>query len=514
MSVVGILTNCCLMGITSNQLARILYFISPAGVAIILFAYEHIMLFFKYILHTSIPSVSPAVQRDQERKKSLTRKLHKKPDRTSRQPPQRKDRPSLRSQKSINRGLTATKPEGMRTDVGGNSFDAYLADIYSQKMVPGMAPRSPKQDPAPRQHRPVYQSHLPSFEEYEDEPLDAINLQSLLSIKRKSLARKSLAAMAPKQYDLEDADEIEEMESLSSETESMPNEVSSSSSSDCCRSVKSNRGYSLRLSRGPGPIRAQTPTPTAKKTACVWDTPYDSHSEQSDDPSPTLTATSLREIELVNVSPSSRPQSSRKHSLSPLTPLNLTPYSDTSKQSKQTKSSNQSPQIYEINDDDSPVRQKWSKTFKKERKSAGRRRKVSVGKTLQLGPPKHSPAVKRSSPKLNENMTPNRPPKTVKQRKNLRPAKTTAKASAMERSAAAYMAHLERYKAQRSASVVEVETPDKKSKAVKKSPAVSTPVMKQPQVQQDDKLKEFLKMWIRDHSQDEEEMENPFLPMI
>lgn len=86
MSVVGILTNCCLMGITSSQLSRILYFISPgslvflglfvdnvyaAGVAIILFAYEHIMLFFKYILHTSIPSVSPAVQRDQERKKCL-----------------------------------------------------------------------------------------------------------------------------------------------------------------------------------------------------------------------------------------------------------------------------------------------------------------------------------------------------------------------------------------------------------------------------------------------------------
>ena len=29
MSVVGILTNCCLMGITSSQLSRILYFISP-----------------------------------------------------------------------------------------------------------------------------------------------------------------------------------------------------------------------------------------------------------------------------------------------------------------------------------------------------------------------------------------------------------------------------------------------------------------------------------------------------
>ncbi len=46
----------------------------PGGVAILLFAYEHIVLFFKYFLHSSINRVPASVQRDQERNRILSQK--------------------------------------------------------------------------------------------------------------------------------------------------------------------------------------------------------------------------------------------------------------------------------------------------------------------------------------------------------------------------------------------------------------------------------------------------------
>ena len=42
-------------------------YIFTGGVAILLFAYEHLMLFLKYFLHTSINRIPESVQRDQER---------------------------------------------------------------------------------------------------------------------------------------------------------------------------------------------------------------------------------------------------------------------------------------------------------------------------------------------------------------------------------------------------------------------------------------------------------------
>lgn len=76
MSVGGILTNCALYGFTSNQLKNV---VTPTfgktGMAVLLFAYEHTILLFKYWLHGSIPTVHPSVQRARTReRKSCDRK--------------------------------------------------------------------------------------------------------------------------------------------------------------------------------------------------------------------------------------------------------------------------------------------------------------------------------------------------------------------------------------------------------------------------------------------------------
>ncbi|CAM9303634.1 unnamed protein product, partial [Ectocarpus fasciculatus] len=55
MSVAGIITNCCIVGITSAVLPRWMRAYGTVGVAISLFFFEHIMLLFKYMLHKAIP---------------------------------------------------------------------------------------------------------------------------------------------------------------------------------------------------------------------------------------------------------------------------------------------------------------------------------------------------------------------------------------------------------------------------------------------------------------------------
>lgn len=76
MSVGGILTNCALYGFTSDTLQNLLVpSMGKTGMAVLLFAYEHAILLFKYWLHGSIPSVHPSVQRARSReRKSSDRK--------------------------------------------------------------------------------------------------------------------------------------------------------------------------------------------------------------------------------------------------------------------------------------------------------------------------------------------------------------------------------------------------------------------------------------------------------
>lgn len=64
MSVAGIITNCCIVGITSSVLPRWLRAYGTVGVAIVLFFFEHIMLLFKYMLHKAIPKIPITVQRE------------------------------------------------------------------------------------------------------------------------------------------------------------------------------------------------------------------------------------------------------------------------------------------------------------------------------------------------------------------------------------------------------------------------------------------------------------------
>lgn len=72
MSVLGLLTNCCIMLFTSSQLIRTFAALGIAGVAIMLFAYEHAVLLFKYFLQATVARVPSSVQRDQERNKWVT----------------------------------------------------------------------------------------------------------------------------------------------------------------------------------------------------------------------------------------------------------------------------------------------------------------------------------------------------------------------------------------------------------------------------------------------------------
>ena len=61
MSVVGILTNCALIGYTSQVLRERLGAVGSTVIALLLFLLEHLLLLLKYLLHTTIPQVPPSV---------------------------------------------------------------------------------------------------------------------------------------------------------------------------------------------------------------------------------------------------------------------------------------------------------------------------------------------------------------------------------------------------------------------------------------------------------------------
>jgi Calcium-activated chloride channel len=76
MSVLGILTNCGIMGYTSSVLrTRLTPIIGTAGLVVVLFALEHSILLLKYWLSAAVPRVPIAVQRAQARdRRSLGRR--------------------------------------------------------------------------------------------------------------------------------------------------------------------------------------------------------------------------------------------------------------------------------------------------------------------------------------------------------------------------------------------------------------------------------------------------------
>ena len=77
MSVVGVLTNLALFGITSDVLKHYLQAIGAVGIAVLLFIAEHAVLLFKYWLHTSVPRIPLSILRLQERDRmgSLAKRL-------------------------------------------------------------------------------------------------------------------------------------------------------------------------------------------------------------------------------------------------------------------------------------------------------------------------------------------------------------------------------------------------------------------------------------------------------
>lgn len=63
MSVIGVLTNLALFGFTSEVLRENLQVLGSVGIAVLLFVFEHVMLFFKYWLYTSVPRVPARIHR-------------------------------------------------------------------------------------------------------------------------------------------------------------------------------------------------------------------------------------------------------------------------------------------------------------------------------------------------------------------------------------------------------------------------------------------------------------------
>lgn len=61
MSVVGIITNCGLIGYTNMELRAYCARLGDTALALILFGLEHVVLFFKYWLHLSIPKIPASV---------------------------------------------------------------------------------------------------------------------------------------------------------------------------------------------------------------------------------------------------------------------------------------------------------------------------------------------------------------------------------------------------------------------------------------------------------------------
>lgn len=69
MSAAGILTNCGIMAFTSSVLTEgpIGHHLGQGPLLLLLFAFEHLILFFKYWLHVSIPKIPPSVLRAKNR---------------------------------------------------------------------------------------------------------------------------------------------------------------------------------------------------------------------------------------------------------------------------------------------------------------------------------------------------------------------------------------------------------------------------------------------------------------
>jgi len=82
MSVIAIVTNCCLLGLTSAQLRSLLPRFSDMAIAVSLFLLEHGLLLFKYWLHAAVPrlplSVHRAQAKDQLQKDQIQRDRQKR----------------------------------------------------------------------------------------------------------------------------------------------------------------------------------------------------------------------------------------------------------------------------------------------------------------------------------------------------------------------------------------------------------------------------------------------------
>lgn len=171
MSTVGILTNCGVMAFTSTVLKRSVWGreLGPAGIVLLLMLLEHVVLFFKYWLHVSVPRVPLAVQRSKNR------------DRTSPLPPRPK-KPRPRKQSSMPLLFLSTPPsppvphqeiipedeKEEEPEPAEAQLEAlFSTDIFADDLEP---------EPEPEADR-----HLPEIEQEQLKEIDEEDLSSLSS---------------------------------------------------------------------------------------------------------------------------------------------------------------------------------------------------------------------------------------------------------------------------------------------------------------------------------------------
>ena len=117
MSVLGILTNCGIIGYTSTVLSTKLSFLSGAGIAVALFGFEHGILLFKYWLNVSIPRVPLSVIRAQTK--------------------ERRDYSKSKSKGSKKKSIFNTPTHGDDNHYNGNNDDQYNDEqSYQDSLTP------------------------------------------------------------------------------------------------------------------------------------------------------------------------------------------------------------------------------------------------------------------------------------------------------------------------------------------------------------------------------------------
>ena len=166
MSVIAIVTNCCLMGLTSAQLRSLIPNWNDMTLAVGLFLLEHVLLLFKYWLHSAVPRLPLSVHRAQAREQ-LQREQYIR-DRQRRRS-NRGGGGRNKSSSGSTSGGTSRKGEEFDDD---DDIDMFSNDPESAANSPVPPTNNTNSDPDERPIRPMDARRWSHLEEIDDQTLD------------------------------------------------------------------------------------------------------------------------------------------------------------------------------------------------------------------------------------------------------------------------------------------------------------------------------------------------------